>query len=98
MGRPGRPITKACACFRPRLRARGPSWGGAPQAAWRPPPRGAPDRASGRSHDEDIVLDVLGPGKVFGELAVLNSSPRTATLVAIADSTTVVVDKGGFDL
>jgi len=49
------------------------------------------------SHDEDIVLDVLGPGKVFGELAVLNSSPRTATLVAVADSTTVVVDKVGFD-
>src|SRR4051794_1795687 len=50
------------------------------------------------SHDEDIVLDVLGPGKVFGELAVLNSSPRTATLVALADASTVVVDKDGFDL
>ena len=50
------------------------------------------------SQDEDgLVLDVLGPGKVFGELAVLNSSPRTATLVALADSTTVVVDKVGFD-
>jgi response regulator RpfG family c-di-GMP phosphodiesterase len=49
------------------------------------------------SHDDDVVLDVLGPGKVFGELAVLNSSPRTATLVALADSVTVVVDKVGFD-
>ena len=50
------------------------------------------------SHDdEDVVLDVLGPGKVFGELAVLNSSPRTATLVALADSVTVSVDKKSFD-
>jgi response regulator RpfG family c-di-GMP phosphodiesterase len=49
------------------------------------------------SHDDGVVLDVLGPGKVFGELAVLNSSPRTATLVAMADTTTVVVDKVGFD-
>src|SRR4051812_38344776 len=49
------------------------------------------------SHDDGVVLDVLGPGKVFGELAVLNSSPRTATLVAVADTTTVVVDKLGFD-
>ncbi len=49
------------------------------------------------SHDDNVVLDVLGPGKVFGELAVLNSSPRTATLVAIADTTTVVVDKGAID-
>jgi response regulator RpfG family c-di-GMP phosphodiesterase len=49
------------------------------------------------SHDADVVLDVLGPGKVFGELAVLNSSPRTATLVAVADTTTVVVDKVAID-
>ena len=45
------------------------------------------------SHDAAVVLDVLGPGKVFGELAVLNSSPRTATLVAVADTVTVSVDK-----
>jgi response regulator RpfG family c-di-GMP phosphodiesterase len=49
------------------------------------------------SHDAGVVLDVLGPGKVFGELAVLNSAPRTATLVAVADTTTVVVDKGAID-
>ena len=49
------------------------------------------------SHDADVVLDVLGPGQVFGELAVLNSSPRSATLVALADSVTVSVDKGSID-
>ena len=49
------------------------------------------------SHDDDVVLDVLGAGKVFGELAVLNSSPRTATLVAVADTVTVSVDKGAID-
>jgi response regulator RpfG family c-di-GMP phosphodiesterase len=49
------------------------------------------------SPDGEVVLDVLGPGKVFGELAVLDSSPRTATLVAVADSTTVLVDKDAID-
>ena len=49
------------------------------------------------SHDDSVVLDVLGAGKVFGELAVLNSTPRTATLVAVADTTTVVVNKEAFD-
>jgi putative two-component system response regulator len=43
------------------------------------------------------VLDVLGPGKVFGELAVLNSTPRSATLVAVADTTTVSVEKDDID-
>ena len=49
------------------------------------------------SHDAEVILDVLGPGKVFGELAVLNSTPRTATLVAVADSVTVSVDKTSID-
>jgi HD-GYP domain-containing protein (c-di-GMP phosphodiesterase class II) len=49
------------------------------------------------SHGAEVVLDVLGAGKVFGELAVLNSSPRTATLIAVADTKTVVVDKAAFD-
>jgi CRP-like cAMP-binding protein len=43
------------------------------------------------------VLSVLGPGAVFGELAVLNSAPRTATLIAIADTVTVVIDKDAID-
>jgi len=43
------------------------------------------------------VLAVLGPGTVFGELAVLNSAPRHATLKASADSVTVVIDKSTID-
>jgi HD-GYP domain-containing protein (c-di-GMP phosphodiesterase class II) len=49
------------------------------------------------SKDPDVVLAVLGPGTVFGELAVLNSAPRTATLAARADSVTVVIDKRTID-
>jgi HD-GYP domain-containing protein (c-di-GMP phosphodiesterase class II) len=49
------------------------------------------------SKDPDVVLAVLGPNTVFGELAVLNSAPRTATLTARADSVTVVIDKRTID-
>jgi serine/threonine-protein kinase len=40
-----------------------------------------------------IVLRQLGPGDVFGETAIFAASPRTASVVALADSELVVVTK-----
>ncbi len=37
------------------------------------------------------VLKTLGAGEVFGEMAVLTEGPRTATVVAIEDTTVLVV-------
>lgn len=37
------------------------------------------------------VLQTLGPGDVFGEMAVLNETTRSATVVAIEDTTALVV-------
>ncbi len=39
----------------------------------------------------DQVLKTLGAGEVFGEMAVLTESPRTATVVAVEDTTVLVV-------
>ena len=41
---------------------------------------------------ELYVLAELGPGHAFGELAVLDRTPRTATVVAVLDSETVQID------
>jgi serine/threonine-protein kinase len=41
----------------------------------------------------DSVLKTLGPGEVFGETAVLTEGPRTATVIALEDTTAFVVTR-----
>ena len=39
----------------------------------------------------DTVLSVLGPGEIFGEMALIDQGQRSATITAIEDSTKLVV-------
>jgi HD-GYP domain-containing protein (c-di-GMP phosphodiesterase class II) len=49
------------------------------------------------SRDPGLVLHRLGPGDVFGEVGVLNSAPRLASIVAVDTSYTVEVHKDDLD-
>jgi CRP/FNR family transcriptional regulator, cyclic AMP receptor protein len=42
---------------------------------------------------QKIVLTTAGPGDMFGELAMLDSGPRTATALALTDSEVLVLDR-----
>ncbi len=44
----------------------------------------------------EVVFDVVGPGDVFGELAVLTERPRAATATALAPSSLLSIDGGAF--
>ena len=39
----------------------------------------------------DLLLDILGPSQFFGEMALVDASPRSATAVAVEDDTQLVV-------
>jgi CRP/FNR family cyclic AMP-dependent transcriptional regulator len=47
-------------------------------------------------HSTNRVIATLGPDDVFGEMAVVDSSPRMATAVATRDSVLAVIDQHRF--
>jgi CRP-like cAMP-binding protein len=48
-------------------------------------------------HEPDLELGLLGPGAVFGELSLLGSGIRTATVTAVTDAGGWVLDRPIFD-
>jgi CRP/FNR family transcriptional regulator, cyclic AMP receptor protein len=44
----------------------------------------------------DTVLEVVGPGALFGEMAVIDREPRSAAAVAETDCELVAIDKRRF--
>ena len=44
----------------------------------------------------DQVVETLGPGGLFGEMAVIDREPRSATAAAGSDATLVSIDKRRF--
>lgn len=45
---------------------------------------------------DDVVFSIMGPGEVFGEVALLGATPRTATVSAIEKCELLVVDRRDF--
>ena len=44
----------------------------------------------------DALVETIGPGSVFGEMALIDDEPRSATAVARSDCKVVQVDGPGF--
>ena len=45
---------------------------------------------------DDVVFNVITPGEVIGEVALLTGSPRTATIVAMEPCELIVIDRRDF--
>ena len=44
----------------------------------------------------DVVVDVVGPGGIFGEMAIIDAAPRSATAIARVDAKLVAVAQKRF--
>ncbi len=44
----------------------------------------------------EVILSMLGPGELFGEMGVLDDHPRSATVLAVESSQLVVIGKADF--
>jgi CRP/FNR family cyclic AMP-dependent transcriptional regulator len=44
----------------------------------------------------EVILTILGPGEMFGEMGVLDENPRSATVVAITPANLVAISKTDF--
>ncbi len=45
----------------------------------------------------DRVVDTIGPGGIFGEMAIIDQSPRSADAVAAVDSRVVAIPENRFE-
>ncbi len=49
------------------------------------------------AHGKRIVLEILGPGDIFGEMSFIDPAPRSATAIAIEHTALELVDKDFLD-
>jgi len=52
---------------------------------------------SKRAQEKKIVVEILGPGDIFGEMSFIDHSPRSATAAALEDTVLELVDKDFLD-
>lgn len=45
----------------------------------------------------DRVMDTIGPGGIFGEMAIIDQAPRSADAVAAVDSRVVAIPENRFE-
>ena len=50
----------------------------------------------GEADGKEVILGILGPGEIFGEMGLIDDGPRSASVVAIEPCERLVVTKGDF--
>ena len=48
------------------------------------------------NHGKEVILNILGPGEYFGEIALVDDQPRSASVMTIAPTKVMIISKGNF--
>jgi CRP/FNR family transcriptional regulator, cyclic AMP receptor protein len=48
--------------------------------------------------DREKILDILNPGEIFGEMAIIEEAPRSATIVAVDNVKALEFNKANFEV
>lgn len=48
--------------------------------------------------DKEKILDIMYPGEIFGEMAIIEEAPRSATIVAMEDVKALEFNKANFEV
>lgn len=48
--------------------------------------------------DKEKILDILYPGEIFGEMAIIEEAPRSATIIAVDNVKALEFNKANFDI
>lgn len=54
--------------------------------------------AKGDSRKQEKMISEIGPGRTFGEMSIIDGLPRSASAVAVEDTTILVLTKENFEL
>ncbi len=54
-------------------------------------------RITKKIENMEKTLAILGPGEIFGEMAIINQKPRSATATVIEQAKLLVIDPGTFE-
>ena len=47
-------------------------------------------------HGKEVILDIVGPGEYFGEIAPLDDAPRSASVMTLEPSSFLIISKSDF--
>ena len=48
------------------------------------------------NHGKEVILNILGPGEYFGEIALVDDQPRSASVMTIAPTKVMIISKHNF--
>lgn len=58
--------------------------------------RGSAKASTPTRGGKEVILNIIGPGEIFGEIALLDEGPRSATVTTLEDTSLLIIENRDF--